>query len=187
MSQELLKSILYLINHIADREINSEAIQTLEIIIDKKWNELDINAKQEIYNCICSYVEKNKNNENALQCLHRITMAEEFPLNQSVLNIIMENVTKNLEIAELSLDILHHLARRDFQFAIKFIEFSIENNIKLSDVINETLATPKLYGMARKYLSFIAFIISIQNPIIQNYLQLDDIVNNLKIPKLFEF
>lgn len=41
--------------------------------------------------------------------------------------------------------------------------------------------------MGKKFLSFVASFITNNNPIIQNYLQYDDIVNSLKIPKMFEF
>lgn len=192
MSQELLKNITYLINNSLDREIKHEALRTLDIIIEKKWNELNDDERHEIWKCVCDNLEKNRNDVIALQSFHRIfTCCAEFSFNSSsLLELLSENLMKlesNESLIELSLDLLLHLYKRDIQCLAKFLEFLIQNKVTLSSLINEHFANPKSYGKSRKFLSFTSQILMINNPIIENYLQYDNIPLNLKIPKIFEF
>lgn len=187
MSQELLNNTLYLINHMADQEIKHEAIQTLDIIIDKSWNELDKDAKEKVWNCLCSYHEKNSSDAIALQSIYRILNVEEYSINEAMLNAITENVIHHEGIIAMSLEILLILFYRDVQYLSYFLEYFIRNSIKLSQIVNETFTKPKQYGTSRQFLSFVASIMTMENSIVQKYQQYDDIVLNLKIPRMFEF
>ena len=185
MSQELLNNTIYLIIHMADQEVRHEAIQTLDIIIDKTWNDLDVEAKQKVWKCLCGYLEKNSNDAIALQSIYRILTVEEFSINEAMLNAIIENVTKSDEgNLAVSLEILLNQFQRDAQSLSHFLDYFVRNNKKLSEVINETFASPKHYNASRQLLSFVALIMTMD---VRNYLQYDDIVINLKIPKMFEF
>lgn len=185
MSQELLNNTLYLITHIPDQEVKHEAIQTLDIIIDKTWNELDVEQKQKVWNFLCGYLMKNSGDAIALQSIYRILTVEEFQINEAILNAITKNVTKSDEgILAASLEILLIQFQRDAQSLSNFLDYFISNNMKLSQVINETFSSPKHYNASRHFLSFVASIMAMD---VRKYLQYDDIVLNLKIPKMFEF
>lgn len=188
MSQELLSNTLNLIKHMPDQEIQHEAIQTLDIIIDKAWNELDMQAKHKVWDCLNSYLEKNACDVIALQSIYRISCVEDFSITKSILNIITENVTKNDErIIAVCLQILSNLFQRDVQYLSYFLDYFVRNNVKLSQIINRTFTLPKHYSTSRQFLTFVASIMTMESSIVQNYLQYDDILGNLKIPRMFEF
>jgi hypothetical protein len=185
MSQELLKGTLFLITHVSDQEIKKEAIQVLDIILDKcDSTKLDID---EIGKCICIHLQRNKSDLIALQSYHRILMLENYPPNLSMtLDIITDNVIKlnsDERIIDMCAAILLHCSHH-FEFLSQFFEFFIRNDRKLSAIINEAIVVPKLFRTSKRLVSLVAALMT--NPIMEHYLRYDDIVQNLKIPKMFE-
>lgn len=190
MSQELLRGILYIINNVSDVQIKRESIQTLFIIIDKKCTQLSADEHKEVIKCIFNYLNKNGSDWHALQCLHRILTIENLQVVDvaAVLDTIMQNVVKidsDEKIMDVSLHLLTTMFRNNIQYTIAFVEFLMLHKIMLSHVVNECVNIPKLFAISKSYLALVGIILSTENPVVKSYLHYDDILSNLKIPKIF--
>lgn len=57
MSQELLKNCLHILNNSV--ELEHEALQLLDIIVDSKWKELELDDKQEVQQSVAMVLKKD--------------------------------------------------------------------------------------------------------------------------------
>lgn len=189
MSQELLKSIIYIINNVSDVQIKHEALHTLDIIIDKKCTQMgDDELLQEVIKCIFNHITKCGCEIYALQIFLRILRTgKDFAVDEKLLNIIIEysiRVNTDEDNFGYAIEILTILAKMNQKYLKIFLENLLTHKIKLSDVVNSTVSTPKLYGISTKFLTLIGIIITSDNDQTKRYLNFDDILSNLKVPKM---
>jgi hypothetical protein len=168
MSQELLQNTLYLTNS-GDVELKHEAIQLLDLIFERKWTSLGIDEKDQVIRNVVDYVNSHPLDCTALQCLYR-TFSHD-----------------NEKSLYFSIKILSSLFKLDPQHLTLFLDMLLKNNIKLSSIINEALKVPKLFNITNELVHFAGLILTSQQPVALSYLAHDDLVNNLQIPKMFEF
>lgn len=192
LAQKLLKGIICVIDTVSDVQIKKEAIQTLDIIVDKKCTQMSDDELQEAMKCISNYIERNGCDLHALQSFYRILSIEKLHVvvTPSMLEIIMKNALKvdaDENLVMLAVEILLILCKKDIQYSDQFLEFLMHHNIKLSISINESCSTPKLYALSRKYLKLVGTILACENEKVLSYLNFDDILSNLKISKMFAF
>lgn len=192
MSQELLKNTLYIFANSPDTDNKSEALQLLDIIIDKKWNQLDIDEKEDLIKIILNYIYKHSDDYLALQCLHRTRCTLNNDDSKKLTEKLCENVMNlssdsSEETIYFSINILTLLFKSNEQFLIEFLEVLVHNGKKLSSIINECTKIPKLYHSLKDLMSFAASIFQYEHSAVKNYISYDDLPLNLQIPKIFEF
>ncbi|CAG9798847.1 unnamed protein product [Chironomus riparius] len=192
MSQELLQNTLYLTNT-GDVELKHEAIQLLDLIVERKWTSLGIDEKDQVIKSIVSYVNSHPLDYNALQCLYRTGLYIEGESLTNLVNLMSGNVINlpfshdNEKSFYFSVKILSNLFKLDPHHLPLFLEMLLKNNIKLSNIINEALKVPKLFNITNDLIHFAGLILTSEQPVALSYLAHDDLVNNLQIPKMFAF
>ena len=192
MSQELLQNTLYLTNS-GDVELKHEAIQLLDLIVERKWTSLGIDEKDQVIKSVVSYVNSHPLDHTALQCLHRTGLYMEGESSAKLVILMAGNVLNlpfghdNEKSFYFSVKILSSLSKLDPQHLPLFLEMLLKNNIKLSSIINEALKVPKLFNITNDLVHFAGLILTSQQPVALSYLAHDDLVNNLQIPKMFAF
>lgn len=188
MSQELLKGIIYIINNVSDVQIKREALYTLDIIIDKKCTQMSDDELQEVIKCIFNYIKKCGCDLHGLQCFYRILSTERnFVVDGDMMAIIMSTIIRidsDENVIGLSMQILTMLTMINIEYLCQFLEFLVVNKVKLSKVINEVVSIPKLYSISKKYLAIVGLIVASEIERVKSYLEFDDILNNLVIPRL---
>ncbi|CRL00866.1 CLUMA_CG014117, isoform A [Clunio marinus] len=201
MSQELLKNTLNVLNTCVELEI--DALQLLDIIIDgtkhESVRELDSTQLDEIKLSLWSIMKKRYDVPIALQVFYKITMTTDaWIFNQEettdlvikmTTNLIegVEPETNNKQIMHFSIKILMKSFKHNHQNKIKCVEHLMENNLKLSVLINSIIAAnPKFYGLLSELMHFTSLLYVDQHPAIAKYF-LYDSISDIKVPLMFEF
>lgn len=192
MSQELLQNTLYLANS-GDMELQHEAIQLLDLIVERKWLSLGIDEKDQVVNHVLNYINSHPLNSVGLQCLHRTGLYIENESSVKLVNLMSGNIVKlpfnheNEKAFYFSTKILSSLFKLNPQHLSIFLDMLLKSNVKLSTIINEAFKVPKLFNITNDLVHFAGLILISQQPVATNYLAHDDLVNNLQIPKMFAF
>lgn len=192
MSQELLQNTLYLTTS-GDTELKHEAIQLLDLIVERKWSSLSIDEKDQVIKNVMNYINSDPSDHIALQCLLRTGLYMENESLVKLLNVMSGNIVKllfnhdNEKSFYFSIKILSNLLKLDQQHLSIFLEMLIKNDIKFSSIINEAFKVPKFFNITNDLINFAGLILTSQQPVASSYLAYDDLVNNLQIPKMFAF
>lgn len=196
MSQQLLPNTLNIVVNSGDMVLQHEAMQLLDLIVEKKWESFSMDDKEEVSKAVLNYVFQNSVDHISMQCLHRILNFGPWNLNSQSTDKLFGVLSKNIINEEIpvhdplllyfSIKILLLVFKAEPQFLSTFLTNLINFNTKLSEIINEILKIPKFYSLINDLIHFAGLIITSQ-PVAANYLQYDDLVNNLQIPKFFEF
>lgn len=191
MSQELLKNCLHvLINSVEQEE---ETIQLLDLIIDAKWNEIEVEQKNEIENSVWNVLKKNFDDPMVLQVfLKVVTLSGVSSLHPQQIEQLVMMMTMNLmetsneKVFPFALKLLSMLFQHNHQNIIKCLELLAQNNIKLSEIINKVVASPKHFSLINQLMQFTANLYVDPDPFVVQYFASDS-PENWKIPKIFTF
>lgn len=188
MSQELLKNTIHILNASADLE--QEAIQLLDLIIDGKWSELTLEEKQDVRRSSREFLKKNFKDAMALQVFHKVAMLEgSIELNQGeVVNALVVNLKESNDehVLYYTVRILALACQQDEHSAWQFLEQITQHNIKLSSLINTAAENPKLFNLVKDLMHLTSRLVTNQHPSVAQYFTLDP-PGSIRIPKLFEF
>lgn len=195
MSQELLKNCLHVLNNAVDQE--EEAIQLLELIIEAKWSEIEVEHKTEIEKSAWNLLKKNFDDPMVLQVfLKVVTLGGAWNFNQEqndqlvimmTMNLMGEIATEsNEKVLPFALKLLSMSFQHNHQNVIKSLEVLVQNNVKLSEIINKCVASPKHFGLIAQLVQFTAALYVDPDPIVVQYFA-NDSPENWKIPKIFTF
>jgi hypothetical protein len=178
LSQELLANCIYVIEN--SLELQEDAIQLLELVIDSKLNEISTSDKKIIQQTIFRCLRKNHHKLSCLQVFLKTFDSSNFDEMESneIVKIMVMNLIEvyDQEVIQCSLRIIELINQESLNTSFDFL---IQNHQKLSNIINKTAESPKYFPLIRILLKFL-----IKAP---NYYFLYDPIDNLKIPKFFEF
>lgn len=196
MSQELLKNCLHVLNNAVDQE--DEAIQLLDLIIDAKWNEIDVEQKTEIEKSVWSVLKKNFDDPMLLQVFMKIVkLTGVWSLNREQTDQLVVMMTMNLmegiagessteKVLPFALNLLSMSFQHDHQNVVKSLELLAQNNVKLSEIINKAVASPKYFSLIKQLMQFTANLYVDPDPAVVRYFASDS-PENWKVPKIFTF
>lgn len=180
MSQMLLRNCLYIANN--SIELEEEAILLLDLIIKKKWNEINFEDRKYALQTVTKVMRKNFNNVTYLRVFVRFSEMWEMEIRQIEEFVIMMSMnlieTNDHEVVFHSLNILHILSCSHYEIFVKSFEFLMHSNVKVSHLINKAVNNPKYFPFIRNYLRFLAKAPS-------EYFAFDPL-ENLQIPKFFQ-
>ena len=193
LSQELLKNCLHIASNSVDHE--TEALQLLDIIIDSNWNEFEDNEKNEIQEFIWKLFTKKHDEVLVLQLFCKSAALENSGESEAAQVLIM--MVKNLRgivlrettdehIFYLTVKLLMKVLQRDQQSVIKLVELIAQQNVRLSDLINEAATNPKFYPLVKELMHLTSILFTSQHPLVAQYFAFDPI-ENIRITKIFEF
>lgn len=195
MSQELLANCLFIISNSGNSEIRHEAIQLLDILIEKRWIKLDMDDKECVVSTVYNYTFKNISDHLSLQALHRTLDSKAWLLSndetQKLTHLLTDNlinkfsIDTNDRLIYFSIKILSVLFTVDLKYLSQSLEMFVNHDKKLSSIINETIQIPKFFSISKELIKLAASIHQCEAAI--NYLNYDNLVMNLQIPELFEF
>lgn len=188
MSQELLNNTIHILNKSVDLE--QEAIQLLDLIIDGKWSELTLEEKREVKKSSWEFLKRNFKDAMALQVFHKVAMLEgSIDLSQGeVVNALVVNFkeSNDEQVLYFTVRILALACQQDEHSAGQFLEKIIQHNIKLSSLINTAAENPKLFNLVKDLMHLTSRLITNQHPSVAQYFTLDP-PESIRIPMLFEF
>ncbi|XP_070506888.1 uncharacterized protein [Chironomus tepperi] len=192
MSQELLQNTLYLTDS-GDKEIQHEALQLLDLIVERKWSSLGMDEKDRVIENLLDYISTHPSDHIALQCLYHTGFYLEKESLVKVIKLMLLNLINsslnddNEKSLYFSVKILSTYFKQDpHQFSL-LLDMLSEKNVKLSTIINAAFKNPKLFNITNDLVHFAGLILTSELPVASKYLEYDDIVNNLQIPKMFAF
>lgn len=196
LSQELLRNCLHIATNSVDLE--TEALQLLDIIIETNWMELDEHERQEVQLSMWNLLKKRSDDTLVLQVFCRSEALERLcsgETEQLLLMMIKNLESVNTETAAdehafyFSLKILIKALKLEEQNSAKIIELLFQHKLPLSVLINGAAKNPKFFS-SLKDLMFLFSALHDFNPNSSNaqfsYSTFDPI-DKIKIPKIFEF
>ncbi|KAG5675183.1 hypothetical protein PVAND_005108 [Polypedilum vanderplanki] len=195
MSQEVLSNCLFIINDSGDAEIRHKGIILLDIIIEKSWNKIGIDEKETVIKSLFNYIIKNNSDYMALQAFHRTLDSNAWPLNveesQKLTSLLTFNLLKfnndsNDTLIYFSIKILSKLFNVSLEYLSQFLLLFVQDDKKLSNIINESFKLPKFYSIGKELFTFAASIYQTEHAVVIDYLNYDNLEVNLNIPKIFE-
>lgn len=176
-----------------------DAVQLLDIVLESKWKEFQPEVKQAVQQSLLKILQKNFDHPIVVQAFLRTVELDCWSLSEIETNEIVKMMTTNLislegassgpisnDVVRFSLKILEISFSTNPENVAKFLEFLVQQNVKITNVINITASNPKYYSLVKELMHFTAFISTIQHPYVAEYFSVDS-VEDLKIPKLFEF
>lgn len=196
LSQELLKNCLHILNESAEQEV--DAVQLLDIIVDGKFGELDFDEKQQVKLSVWNLLKKRFNDPLTLQVFFKVTLLDGswFSMSCDDQSQLLKLMTRNLKdetmqatdehVLYFTIKILVAAQKQDPEVAVRVIELLMELDVKLSSVINNAVAQPKLFNVVKELLHFTSLLLSSSSQSIVKYFTFDP-TENIRIPKLFEF
>lgn len=193
LSQELFKNCLHILNNSIEHE--PEAMQLLDLIIDNKWQELEVNEKKTVQQSVLQVLKKRSDDPVALQVVYKITKLNggwSFDKEETELLLLMLSgnlhsaKTINEDVLSFTIKLLILLFLHDPNSIVIYCEFLFKHEYKLSELINMVTSTPKYFNILKDLLHFTALVYTSQHPTVAQYVATDPL-DNLKVPKLFEF
>lgn len=195
LSQELLKNCLHILNESAEQEV--DAVQLLDIIIDGKFGELDFDEQQQVKLSVWNLlnVKKRFNDPLTLQVFFKVTSLDGswFSMSRDDQSQLLKWMIRNLKdeatdehVLYFTIKILLAAQKQDPEVAVRVIELLMELNVKLSNVINNAVAQPKLFNVVKELLHFTSLLLSSSSQSVATYCTFDP-TESIRIPKLFEF
>lgn len=180
MSQMLMRNCLYIANN--STELEHEAVLLLDLIIEKKWNEINFEERSYALQTVTTLMRKNFNNVAYLRIFLRLSEMWEHDTRQIEEFIVMMSMNlieaSDHEIVSHSLNILHLFGRSHYEIFAKSFDFLVESDVKVSTLITKASNNPKYFPIVRSYLRFLAKAPS-------RYFAFDPL-ENLQIPKFFQ-
>lgn len=170
-------------------EHEQEAVQLLDLIIDAKWNELELEEKREIEGSVWNVLKKSFDDPAVLQVLLKvIDGAWNFSQEQSDQLVIMMTTNlieatasdSNENVLPFTLKLLSMAFANNPQNIVTSLDFLAKNNVKLSELVNKAVVSVKHFSVVPQLMQFIATIYTSQ------YFT-NDSLEDWKIPKIFEF
>lgn len=180
MSQMLLRNCLNIANN--SIELEEEAVLLLDLIVEKKWNEINFEDRKYALQTVTTVMRKNFNNVTYLRVFVRLSEMWEMNVKQIEEFIIMMSMNlieaNDHGVVFYSLNILHLLSRSHYEIFVKSFEFLMQSDVKVSQLINKAVNNPKYFPFIKNYLRFLAKAPS-------EYFAFDPL-ENLQIPKFFQ-
>ena len=191
MSQELLKNCLHILNN--KGELEHEVFKLLDIIVDGKIVEFSHEDQEDVTNATWSVLRQRSNDPLVLQIFLKVVNLERLSdveaaalITLMVANLRDASLTNEENMIHFTINILQQLLSSHPQHLSTFVGLLIENQVKLSRIINVSVANPKLFHNVKDLLHFLSQLLHSDTQASSQYSAFDSL-ENLRIPKLFEF
>lgn len=172
-----------------------DAARLLDIIIDMRFGELKIEEQEEVRLSVWNLLKKRSDDPMALQIFYKVAVLN-GPSNicsssedtSQLLNLLVRNFKDGMTdefILHFTTKVLLAVLQQNQEISVKIVEFLIEQDVKLSALINAAAANPKFFSLVKEITRFISILLTCptQSSRYFNY----DPIENIKIPKVFEF
>lgn len=190
MSQELLKNCLHVLNNSIDHE--QEAVQLLDLIIEAKWNDMEVKERREIEESVWNVLKRNFDDPAVLQVLLKVIDGVwNFSQEQTdqlvttmTMNVIEATASESDEhVLPFALKLLSMAFQNNSQNVMTSLDLFIKNNVKLSELVNKAVASPRHFSVVPQLMQFIATLYVHSGSQCFN----NDSLEDWKIPKIFTF
>lgn len=192
LSQELLKNCLHILNESAEQGI--DAVQLLDIIIDGKFGEFNADEKQEVWRSIWKLLKRKSDEPLVLQVFFKVadldkSLSMSCEEKSQLLKLMVKNLKDGMteaadeQVLYFTIKILSAAQNGD---QVDIVQLLMEQDVKLSVLINNAVANPKLFNVVKELMHFMSTILTNSTQSAAQYVNFDP-TENIRVPKLFEF
>lgn len=195
LSQELLRNCLHIVNESAALEI--DAIQLLDVIVSEGFEEIASDQKQEVELSVFNLLKRKFNDPLTLQVFYRVTALNDSLSMSSddksqLLSLMIRNLkegsveTIDEQVLYFTVKILFAAQKDDPEVSTKVVRLLMEQDVKLSTLINNAVVHPKMFSLVNELMHFTAILLANSSPTVVQYFTFDP-TENIRVPKIFEF